>query len=231
LTAPDSPAVDGPELPDPAVEKLLVPGAPATAVLALEPDDLDGYSIDNLSDYLDAGMEPQDPVIEVSPSCQIALAALRRLKALTKTFLEDEAAAEGPTDEMWVSSLIRNITLESRAGRQIPYRSANARAELTITEGAVRGIVRAAGDTVHGILVGRSHLTGDVTILDEPITIEVEASVIWRHNIPDAADQLRDVIQDALTLNTELNIAGITITISDVHITHMRPGPGPEETP
>jgi uncharacterized alkaline shock family protein YloU len=192
---------------------------PASAVFALEPEDLDGYTVDDLSDYLDAGMTPRDPVIDVSPACQIALAALARLKALTATFLDEEAAVEQPRDDSWISSLLQNISMESRAGRQIPFRKAELRTELVITEGAVRGLIRAAGDMVHGILVGRSALVGDVTRLDEPITVEVDATIIWRNNIPDAAQQLRDAIQITLARNTDLAVAGITVTISDVHIT------------
>ncbi|MBF4577586.1 Asp23/Gls24 family envelope stress response protein [Frondihabitans sp. VKM Ac-2883] len=206
-------------IPDPAARHLQDSDVPVSAVFALEPEDLDGYTVDDLSDYLDGGMTPRDPVIDISPACQIALAALARLKTLTATFLDEEAAFEEPRDESWISSLLQNISIESRAGRQIPFRKAELRTELVITEGAVRGLIRAAGDMVHGILVGRSALVGDVTRLDEPITVEVEATIIWRNNIPDAAKQLREAIQDTLARNTDLAVAGITVTISDVHIT------------
>jgi uncharacterized alkaline shock family protein YloU len=206
-------------IPDPAVEHLLDQNAPPAAVLALEPEDLDGYSVDDLSDYLDAGMIPRDPVIDVSPACQIALAALARLRKLTASFLDDEAAMEEPRTDAWMSSLLQNISLESRAGRQIPFRTADLRTELAITEGAVRGLIRAAGDTVYGILVGRSALVGDVTMLDEPITVDVDATIVWRNNIPDAAEQLRHVIEQTLASNTDLTVAGITVTITDVHVT------------
>ena len=50
-----------------------VPGAPAYRI---EPDDLDGHTIDELADYLDAGMQPADPSIDDSAACQNALAAI-----------------------------------------------------------------------------------------------------------------------------------------------------------
>lgn len=206
-------------IPDPAVEHLLDTGTPPVAVLSLEPEDLDGYSVDDLSDYLDAGMTPRDPVVDISPACQIALSALARLKALTATFLDEEATAEKPRDDSWMSSLLQNISLESHAGRQIPYRTAELRTELVITEGAVRGLIRAAGDTVYGILVGRSALVGDVTVLDAPITVDVDATIVWRNNIPDAAEQLGHAIERTLASNTDLTVAGITVTITDVHVT------------
>jgi uncharacterized alkaline shock family protein YloU len=206
-------------IPDPTVKKLLDSNTPASAVLALEPEDLDGYTVDDLSDYLDAGMIPRDPVIDISPACQIALAALTRLKKLTASLLDDEAAREEPRTEAWMSSLLQNISLESRAGRQIPFRTADLHTELVITEGAVRGLIRAAGDTVYGIFVGRSALVGDVTVLNEPIMVDVDATIVWRNNIPDAAEQLRHAIEQTLASNTDLTVAGITVTISDVHVT------------
>ncbi|RPE78615.1 MULTISPECIES: Asp23/Gls24 family envelope stress response protein [unclassified Frondihabitans] len=203
--------------PDAPVKHLLEGDVPASAVLALEPEDLDGYTIDDLADYLEAGMTPQDPVIDTSPSCQIALAALIRLRSLTATYLVDEAALEEPRNDSWLVALLQNISMDSRTGRQIPYRSVTRQTELVITEGAVRGLIRAAGDMVHGILVGRSALVGDVTVIDEPITVEVDATIIWRNSIPDAAERLRDAIQDTLARNTDLTIRAITVTISDVH--------------
>lgn len=205
-------------IPDAPVQRLLAGDVPASAVLALEPDDLDGYTVDDLADYLDTGMTPRDPVIDRSPSCQIALAALTRLKALTATFLTEEAALEEPRDDSWVAALLENISLESRAGRRIPYRMSAPMTELAITEGAVRGLIRAAGDTVHGIIVGRSALIGDVAALNEAIAIEVDATIIWRNSIPDAAGQLRGAIHETLARNTDLTIGEITVLISDVHI-------------
>jgi hypothetical protein len=147
---------------------------------------------------------------------------LIRLKAVTATLLDDEAAGEEPRDDSWLTALLENISFESRAGRQIPYRTPEHRTELAITEGAVRGLIRAAGDTVDGIVVGRSVLIGDVTTLDAPIAVDVDATVVWRNSIPDAADHLRTAIHDTLSANTDLRLAGITVTINDVHVTTPR---------
>ena len=61
------------------------------ALDALEPGDLDGHSIDELTDYLDAGMQPADPSIDDSPACQNALAAIIRIRHASLRSLEAAA--------------------------------------------------------------------------------------------------------------------------------------------
>ena len=53
-------------------------------VLGFEPEDLDGHSIDELTDYLERGRTPADPSIEGSPACRNALRALERLRDLAR---------------------------------------------------------------------------------------------------------------------------------------------------
>lgn len=45
-------------------------------------DNLDGHSIEELSDYLDSGRTPRNRSIEASPGCQSALQAMERLRDL-----------------------------------------------------------------------------------------------------------------------------------------------------
>jgi uncharacterized alkaline shock family protein YloU len=204
-------------IPDPAASTLDV-NAPAAEVLSWEPQDLDGFTIDDLMDYLDTGMTPPNPVIDVSPSCQIALVALQRVRTMTQTLLDEDALDAPPIDDSWVAGILENITLESRAGRDIPFHAPNVRAELVITEGAVRGIVRAAGDTVQGILVGRCVLDGDVTIPNTPITVQIDATIIFGASIPETTERIREAIRTQLLTNTELNVAAVDITVTDVHV-------------
>jgi uncharacterized alkaline shock family protein YloU len=86
-----------------------------------------------------------------------------------------------------------------------------------VTEGAVRGILRAAGDTVPGIIVGRCRLDGNVGEPRAPITVRVDATVLEGENIPALADRLRQSLQAALAQHTELAVAAIDITIQDLH--------------
>ncbi|GAA3663625.1 Asp23/Gls24 family envelope stress response protein [Microbacterium marinilacus] len=199
------------------------PGLPG---LGLEPEDLDGHTIDELSDYLDAGRQPADPSIDQSPGCRIALDALARLRALTPDLLAADIAAEPEPDEAWVQGILAGIALDARAGRRIPIRSTVPGADLGITEGAVRGLVRAAEEVVPGVLVGRCSLDGDVAEPGASLRVGVEVSVPYGQPIPDLVDRLRAEIAARLAAHTELEVAGIDISVRDVRQTSGATGEG-----
>ncbi|MBC7595826.1 MAG: Asp23/Gls24 family envelope stress response protein [Kineosporiaceae bacterium] len=180
--------------------------------------DLDGHSVEELSDYLDQDRIPPNTSIENSAGCRIALAALTRLRDRSAAWIESEAAREESRDDGWVKQILAHIGYEAHAGRDIPLRHSSPHARLAITEGAVRGIVRAAGDRLGGIVVERVRLNGDVTILGEPIEISIDATALWGHSIPDAVAAVREGILAALTTHTELTIARIDVAIHDIHI-------------
>ncbi|MGO4680824.1 hypothetical protein [Microbacterium sp. 2MCAF23] len=184
--------------------------------LGFEPEDLDGHTMDELGDYLDAGRTPADPSIDASPGCRIALDALERLRRLGPALLDQDTAAEPQADESWVRSIINGIARDARAGRRIPLSVAEPDDDLGITEGAVRGLIRSAGDAVPGVLIGRCRLDGDVTIPGAPIRIDVEASVPYGLPIVRLTQRLRTEIGDRLRTHAELNIAGIDIVVHDV---------------
>ncbi|AYG03136.1 Asp23/Gls24 family envelope stress response protein [Gryllotalpicola protaetiae] len=183
---------------------------------ALNPANLDGHTIEELSAYLDAERTPTNFSIESSPGCQIALTALGRLRELTTHVLEVQAAAEPAPPDSWVRNIMDRIALEARAGRDIPIAHPAPTAHLTMTEGAVRGMVRAAGDSVSEVIVGRCQIDGDVTTPGAPITITVDISVAWGRSIPEASDRAREAIHLQLAKHTELNIDAIHITVQDV---------------
>lgn len=192
-----------------------------------EPDLLDGHTIDELSDYLDRGRLPVDPSIDTSAACQMALASLERLRGAMSTLLRDESEEQPIRDDNWVSAILDGIVLDVRSGRDIPISHPSPNAQLFVTEGAVRGLVRAAGDTVDNLIVGRCRLDGDLTALGAPITIAVDASIYRGESIPALADRLRDAIFAALRSHTELTIAAIDVTVRDIYLTR----PDPETTP
>ena len=190
---------------------------PANANYPAPPEsDLDGHSIEELSAYLDAGREPRNNLIENSPGCQLALAGLARLHRLTMEQFEADVEHEPALSDSWVRSIMSRIALEANAGRDIPIAHSDPLAALALSEGAVRGIIRSAGDYVEGVIVGRCHLDGDVTLPGEPIAIRVEISIAWGNNIPTAARQLREVIARQLHKHTELTITTIDIAVYDV---------------
>jgi hypothetical protein len=185
--------------------------------LGVETAQLNGHTVDELSAYLDAGRTPADLSIDESAGCQIALDAMERLRALAKSLIELDAQTVPPPDESWLSRILEAIASDARAGRRIPISHPAAGADLGITEGAVRGLVRAAETDVDGAIIGRCRLVGDVTIPGEPITVAIDASVVWGRNIQDLADQLRSAITRRLAAHTELNIASVDVTVYDIH--------------
>jgi uncharacterized alkaline shock family protein YloU len=186
---------------------------------ALNPANLDGHTLEELSAYLDAERAPTNFSIEASPGCQIALTALARLRELTRNVLDVKAAEEPAPPDSWVRGIMDRIALESRAGRDIPIAHPAPTAHLALTEGAVRGMIRAAGDSVPDVITGRCQLDGDITVPGEPITITVDISVAWGANLPDRADQARSAIHEQLVKHTELNVEAIHITVQDIRFT------------
>ncbi|WP_174776927.1 hypothetical protein [Cryobacterium algoritolerans] len=192
-----------------------------------EADQLDGHTIEQLSDYLDRSRTPADPSIDHSPACQIALASLERLHGAMSSMAQEEADRAPSLDDSWVTTILEGIVRDSRSGRDIPISHPASTARLAITEGAVRGLLRAAGDTVDNLIVGRCRLDGEITTLGAPITVTVDANVYKGENIPVLADKLRDTLFGALRTHTELAIVGIDVIIRDIYLT--KPEPSDEE--
>lgn len=184
--------------------------------LGLEPSDLDGHTIEELTDYLDAGRSPADPSIDDSAGCNLALDALERLRLLTPALIARDEAAEPEVDQGWVQSILSGIAMDARSGRRIPLSDRDGDSDLAITEGAVRGLIRAAENVFPGILIGRCRLVGDVTDSTAEIGVDVDVSVPFGEPIVTLADRLREEIAVRLRTHTRLTISGIDITIHDI---------------
>jgi hypothetical protein len=183
---------------------------------SLEPDDLDGYTIDELADYLDAGMQPADPSIDQSPACQNALAAIVRLRQSSLGSLEAAAEREAPADESWISGVLANISLEARAGRDVPLRPAAPTERPVMTEGAIRSLVRTAGDAVPDALIARCTLEGDVTELGAPVRIVVEIAVRAGSQIQRVASAIREAVAEVLATETDLFVESVDVVVRDL---------------
>ena len=183
---------------------------------ALELDDLDGHSIDELADYLDAGMQPPDPTIDGSPACQNALAAILRVRHASLGSLEAAARDEAPADESWIGGVLANISLESRSGRDVPLRAQSESERPVMTEGAIRSLIRRTGDGVPGVLVARCRLEGDVTELAAPIRVVVEVAIMSGPSIVATADLVRTAVAQALAEQTDLVVESIDVVVRDL---------------
>ena len=185
-----------------------------------EPSDIggSGYTLDDLSAYLDRGRVPAIPAIDDNAECQSVLASLERVGALSRELVAHDAELNPGIDESWLTTLFSSITREAKAGRDIPLSSPDPRTRLSITEGAVRELVRTAGDSIEGVLVGRCSLDGDPTDAGNGIRVSISISVVLGSAVLDVAETVRQRIYSELLAHTELTIDAVDVTVSDVHV-------------
>jgi hypothetical protein len=199
------------------------PAGPADPAPAL---DADGEPLDMaaLADYLDRGRTPRVAAYEDDPEVRNALRSLEHMRDLGRELVQVEAEeAEAPGDDFF-RGVLTHISRESRAGRDIPLSHPDPGVRLALTEGAVRALVRQAGDEVPGVLIGRCTLDGDVTRAGEPVRVALTMSVVWGDPLPDLAQRVRERVHAALLRHTELRVEGIDVTVVDV-----QPRPAQEE--
>lgn len=128
-----------------------------------------GYTLTQLSEYLDAGRQPYNAAIEEDPECERALAALERVARASHDLIEAESAATPAPSGAWLQSMLRGIAMDARAGREIPLASVEPEFEFSQSEGVVRELIRRTGDAIDGVLIGRCVLDGEVTEPGAPV--------------------------------------------------------------
>jgi len=176
-----------------------------------------GKTVDELSDYLAAGRQPYDPEIETCPECLNALDALERVGMLSRSLLEREARELPPPPANWFDRIMDVVRSEMRVGRSLPVQHPDPRVQITITEGAVRSLVRSVGDGIDGLYVGRVDIDGDAEEVGAPVQVNITGTIGWDRSVLEASTQLRAAVYDALAQHTDLNVVGVNITIEDVH--------------
>ncbi|QKS17409.1 Asp23/Gls24 family envelope stress response protein [Curtobacterium sp. Csp2] len=186
--------------------------------LSVPDDDLDGHSMEELAEYLDRGRNPIDPSIEGSAACRLALSNMQRLRELSLDALQHRADGESDRETGWVDRLLEAIRAEVRSGRDVPVSHPDPRLRLSMTEAAVQGIVRRAGDTMGGVVMGRCTLTGDLDVPGAPITVSVTAGLVYGHPAEETAERLRLAVTRALERHTELTVASIDVRFDDVFL-------------
>ncbi|WP_440711337.1 hypothetical protein [Herbiconiux sp. YIM B11900] len=183
----------------------------------LEPDDLDGHTLEELADYLAHGRSPRNPGIEGSAGCRLALDAMEHLQHLSWDALEHEARADPHRDDAWITQLLDTIKDEIRPGRDIPVHDPDPNTTLTLTEAAVRGLIRITADALPHVLVSRTEFDGDLSSPGAPVSVAITAAAEFGHPIEVLSAQLRDATLTALTEHTELVIDRIDVTFDDVY--------------
>lgn len=211
-----------------AMSETTPPPGDTHMVDVLDATRLDGHTVDELNDYLDDDRTPVNPSIEASAGCQLALEALDRLRHRTLQLLENQAQNLPEPPDGWIRGIMERIAIEAHAGRNIPIVHPAATGSLILTEGAVRGMIRTAGDSIDEVIVGRCHLDGDITVPGEPITVQVDITVGWGQNLPHAADHARAAIYRRLHAHTELIVTAIDVTVRDVRYSIAPPANQPQ---
>jgi hypothetical protein len=176
-------------------------------------DDFDGHTLAELGEYLDRGRHPVDPSIESSPACRIALAGLERLREIAGPLLQQDADA-APSNEGWIDEVLGRISLESRAGRRFPFPDAPLGVDAVVTEGALRGLVRAVGDSIPGVLTGRVRVRPEED--GARLDLEVDITVFYGTSIEVAAAEFRQRIARLLPLHAPFSVGSLDLRVRDV---------------
>jgi hypothetical protein len=171
------------------------------------------FSLEELSDYLDAGREPVRPEIEGDPEAAAALARLTALRAASRDLLDADASG---ADDSWITGVLASIRTTAHAGRDIPVPDDDPASTLVVTEGALRGLVRALGDEVPGVVVRRTRFTGDVTVPGGPVDVEVSIVATADASVRDRAEALRAAVEVALLEHAPFVVRSVVVRVADL---------------
>lgn len=176
-----------------------------------------GYTLEELAAYHDRGRTPAIPAIEGDPQCRAVLDSMDRLGALSRDLLERESTVE--LEESWFQKILGEVARESRAGRDLPM-DADGDVTLVMTEGAVRGLVRDAGDGIEGVLVERV----DVRIDDEApgdartVDVALSISVLYGLALPTVAERVRKEVLRAFAEHSTWPVGHVDVTIDSLRM-------------
>lgn len=170
-----------------------------------------GYTLEQLAEYHDRGRQPVIPAIEGDPQCRTILDSMDRLGALSRELVEKDAVVE--VSESWLEHIIGEVARESRAGRDLPIQD-DGEVTLVVTEGAIRGLVRDAGDAVDGVLVERV----EVSVVAPLIDVALSISAVHGTPLPGVADRVRRSVAEAIARSTVWSVGRIDVTIDSLRV-------------
>jgi len=173
-----------------------------------------GYSLEDLSTYLDRGRTPRIPAIERNAECQALLASMERMGRLSREIVDEQATE--PLAESWYDEIMREVMREFRAGRDIPLARTEDGTQLVVTEGALYELIRSVGDDVEGVLVGRVRI--DQPEPTAPLEVRVTVSVLFGYPMQTTVERMRDGIRAAIERHGELRVGRVDVTVGDVHV-------------
>lgn len=173
-----------------------------------------GYSLEDLSAYLDRGRTPRVAAIESNAEAQAVLASMERLRVLSHDLVARDARE--PISESWFDAIMREVMREFRAGRDIPLARPDDATELYVTEGALYELIRHVGDSVDGVLVGRVRI--DQPEPHGPLDVRMTVSVRFGRPIAPAVAELREAVAAAVRRHGDLTVGEVAVTVDEVHL-------------
>lgn len=176
-----------------------------------------GYTLEQLAEYHERGRTPAIAAIDGDPQCRAVLDSMAHLGALSRELLAQESEVE--LAESWFQQILGEVAREARAGRDLPMDDGD-QVVLVMTEGAVRGLVRDAGDGIDGVLVERVEVHVDDDAPAGPRTVDVALSISILHGLalPATADQVRTEVQRALREHANWTLGRVDVTIDSLRL-------------
>lgn len=174
------------------------------------------FTLEELSDYLDTDRTPARPEIDGDPEAAAALVRLESLRTASRDLLDAEAAEAAGADAGWIASVLASVRTTAHAGRDIPVPDDDPASTLVVTEGALRGLVRALGDEVPGVVVRRTRFTGDVGTAGGSVDVEVSIAASADGPVHLRAEALRSIIEDALAAHAPFVVRSLVVRVADL---------------
>ncbi|WP_141718775.1 Asp23/Gls24 family envelope stress response protein [Curtobacterium sp. ER1/6] len=100
----------------------------------------------------------------------------------------------------------------------MPVAHPDPRLRLALTEAAVRGLVRRAGDTMGGVVMGRCVLAGDLEQPGATVRIDVTAGLAYGEPAEPTAERLRRTVTETVQRHTGLVVEAVDVRFDDVYL-------------
>lgn len=172
------------------------------------------FSLEELSDYLDADRTPPRPDIDGDAEATAALTRLESLRSATRDLLDAEAA--GDEDAGWISAVLASVRTTAHAGRDIPVRDDDPSSTLVVTEGALRQLVRALGDEIPGVVVRRTRFTGELETAGGPVDVEVSIVASADGPVHLRAEAFGSLVEQTLAAHAPFVVRSLVVRVADL---------------